>query len=44
MRNKLKNMISPMDVILFILLSVWGIIIVVPFINALAISFTFFLP
>jgi putative aldouronate transport system permease protein len=29
-----------MDVILFILLSVWGIIIVAPFINALAISFT----
>jgi putative aldouronate transport system permease protein len=40
MTSKLNSRIEPMDLILFILLTVWGLIIVIPFINALAISFT----
>ncbi|GHV67241.1 putative ABC transporter permease protein YtcP [Spirochaetia bacterium] len=39
-RRKPNSRIDVMDVVLFILLSAWGFIIVVPFVNAVAISFT----
>ncbi|GHV53146.1 putative ABC transporter permease protein YtcP [Spirochaetia bacterium] len=39
-RRKPNHRIDVMDVVLFILLSAWGLIIIVPFVNAVAISFT----